>query len=832
MATLFLLVMGVVCFHHFIGQTTEHIIDIDQEQLADYADDNAHSTRQELRAAMFLLKGMANDFSHTTNFQTAEAKNILRQNALNMPFSLVRVADLEGNSITENGTVLNISSTPYFKRTVLGESSIMENQNAQVNPGRFLVVSTPIMLNGKVRGTIHGEYDLFTLSQIVERRSFNGRSYSIIMKPNGEYILTSNGDIELNKERKNLWSFLTHATFADGDNIKKLQEALLNGESGNGMYTLNGDSRVFSYIPLGINDWYLVKLVTSEHVAANTTPVTHIALLLTLQIVALLVIYAGIIFYIIKRMRDRKDQELVKAYDEAERANGAKSQFLSRMSHEIRTPMNAIVGLTTIAKSHEGDAEKTDEYLTKIEASSKILLNIINDVLDMSAIESAKMKIAESEFDLKQILNGISTIYYTQCKNKGIEFSMAVDAKEEMLIGDSLRLNQILMNLVSNSFKFTECGGKISVQIKQTSEKDKQVFMRFVVADTGCGMTQEMQKRLFHPFEQESATIAQRHGGSGLGMSIAKNLIDLMHGAIKVKSEKGKGTTFTVDIPFKRTKCTNVLAPEKLKEMDALVVDDDETTRNYTSVILQRVGIHFDMAASGKQALQMIEEKRKINQNYNLCFIDWKMPDMNGVELTKKIKEIYDDNTVVVIVSAYDLGEIEDEARAAGAKIFISKPLFQSTVFNTLMQITGGVVKQTEKIPTSFDFSGHKLLLAEDNEMNTEIAIEILKMVNMQVDHAADGEEAVRMFTAAQPGTYDLILMDIQMPNMNGYEATKQIRASSHQEATSIPIYAMTADAFAEDVSRALSSGMNGHVSKPIDTQVLYQTIDKVINHK
>lgn len=527
-----------------------------------------------------------------------------------------------------------------------------------------------------------------------------------------------------------------------------------------------------------------------------------------------------------------KNAQLSDAVAQAEHANQAKGQFLSRMSHEIRTPMNAIVGITTIAKQHKNEPEKIEDYLAKIAISSKVLLNIINDVLDMSAIESDKLKIASAEFDIKQILTGISTMYYTQCKDKGVHFVMATDLEDEMLIGDSLRVNQILLNLVSNAFKFTDAGGEIKVLAKEVTRRDNKVFIRFSVSDNGCGMSKEMQQRLFKPFEQESATTAQKHGGSGLGMSIAKNLVDMMHGSIRVESEVGKGTTFTVELPFEASGQATVSDSAHIQHLRALVVDDDPSAREYTSIVLKRIGLQYDTADSGVMALDKIHVSMEDKNPYDVCFIDWKMDGMNGLELTQKIRESVDNEPLIIIVSAYDLNEVEDEARVAGADMFVPKPLFQSTVFNLLMSLSGGKIKKETAASDHFDFTGHKVLLAEDIDFNREVAVELLEMVHMDVDCAVNGQEAVELFEKSAPGTYDAILMDVQMPVMDGYEATKAIRKLSHPEAKSMQIYAMTANAFTEDVSAALSAGMNGHIAKPIDTQILYEMLQKAIDQK
>ncbi len=520
-----------------------------------------------------------------------------------------------------------------------------------------------------------------------------------------------------------------------------------------------------------------------------------------------------------------KNQLLAEAVAQAERANDAKGRFLSHMSHELRTPMNAIVGITRIAGNHLDDPEKVGECLTKIDLSSRLLLNIINDVLDMSAIESDKLKLAHSEFDLKTVISGIAAIYYPQCTMKGVHFSVLVDLRDEVLVGDSLRVNQILMNLVSNAFKFTEPHGSIKLSICQTIQRDKLQFVRFTVEDTGIGMSEEMCRRLFLPFEQESAETARRHGGSGLGLAITKNLVDMMQGTIKVESEQGRGSTFTVDLPFETTGRSHSGSSEALKNVTALVVDDEGHAREYTAIILDRLGVQYRLAASGEDALRQLGEARSAGQGFDVCFIDWKMPDMSGVELTRRIRESFDRDTIIIIVSAYDLSQVEGEARAAGADLFVPKPLFQSTVFDLLMQLTGGRCHGEPAAVEHFDFTGCRVLLAEDNDLNAEIARELLELVHMQVDRVANGREAVERFAASAPGEYDAVLMDVQMPEMDGYQATRAIRACDHPRAKTVPILAMTANAFTEDVSAALSAGMNGHVSKPIDTQLLYETL-------
>lgn len=537
----------------------------------------------------------------------------------------------------------------------------------------------------------------------------------------------------------------------------------------------------------------------------------------------------------IQQMKENENKILSQSIEQANRANIAKSRFLSNMSHEIRTPLNAIVGMTTLAQKIENNPQKTTQYLEKIAESSKLLMAIINDVLDMSAIESQKLKISHETFDFKSLLTNISELYYTQCRQKEIEFEMKLEkVKQEVLIGDALRLNQILMNLLSNAYKFTEPGGAITVTVSETMnvEEKKKVFLRFTVADTGCGMSEEMQKRLFTAFEQETPATALKHGGSGLGLAITKNLVDLMHGAIDVKSEKGEGSTFIVDLPFDTTKDVILADTGKLTEMRVMVVDDDSYMREYITAVLSGMGIRFDVTENGEEALIILEKEMLRGDPYDICFVDWRMSEMDGIEVTRKIREKISKDILMVIISAYNVSEIEEEAQQAGVDRIITKPLFQSTIYNILMTVHEKSADCSIKNKTRedvYNFTGKKALLAEDFELNREVAVDLLELVNLSVDCAEDGKQAVDMFLNSEPGTYDIIFMDIQMPNMDGYEAMRTIRSSEHRQASSIPIYAMTANAFAEDVSKALSAGANGHIAKPIDSDALYKLINKCL---
>ena len=522
------------------------------------------------------------------------------------------------------------------------------------------------------------------------------------------------------------------------------------------------------------------------------------------------------------------------AVEKAESANRAKSTFLSNMSHDIRTPMNAIIGFTTLALSNIDDTDRVKDYLGKTLASSNHLLSLINDVLDMSRIESGKIHLEEVEVNLSDVLHDLKTIVSGQIYAKQLELYMDVmDVTDEDVYCDKTRLNQILLNLLSNAIKFTPAGGTVSVRVRQLAGKVRGCGQyEFRIKDNGIGMSQEFAQKIFEPFERERTSTVSRIQGTGLGMAITKNIVDMMGGTIEVQTAQGKGTEFTVCVPMRAQ--TEQRPVEKITELEglkALVVDDDFNTCDSVTKMLVKVGMRAEWTLSGKEAVLRARQSIEMSDVYHAYIIDWRLPDMNGIEVTRQIRSLHDD-TPIIILTAYDWSDIEVEAKAAGVTAFCSKPMFMSDLRETLMSALGQKPADAVQrlLPEkNADFKGKHILLVEDNELNREIAQEILREYGFLVDSAENGAVAVEKVSTAAPGSYDLVLMDVQMPIMDGYTATRKIRALDDPARAKIPILAMTANAFDEDRRNALESGMNGFLSKPIVIDDLVQELHKIL---
>ena len=534
-------------------------------------------------------------------------------------------------------------------------------------------------------------------------------------------------------------------------------------------------------------------------------------------------------------MRDsmEKSQALSDALKTAEEASKAKTTFLSSMSHEIRTPMNAIIGLDSLALHEPGISETTRGYLEKIGTSAQHLLSLINDILDMSRIESGRMTIRNEEFSFPKLIDQINTIFSGQCKEKKLEYNCHINGHvDENYIGDSVKLRQVLINILGNAVKFTPEGGKVDLIVEKTADFDKKSAIKFIIKDTGIGMSKEYLPKIFDTFSQEDSTATNKYGSSGLGMAITKSIVEMMNGKIEVDSEKGKGTTFTVTVTLMNSDKNDSSSDDveiRLHEMNVLVIDDDPIACDHAKLILGKMGIASETVLSGKEAVEMVKLRHARREPYNLIIVDWKMPDLDGVEVTRQIREIIGDETAIIILTAYNWEDVADEAIAAGVDSFIGKPLFSGALLEEFKKALKKKNRGSSESKTKADLKGRKILLAEDMPVNAEIMMMVLQMREMEVELAENGKIALEMFQKSPENYYSAILMDMRMPEMDGLEATQRIRALDRKDAKKIPIIALTANAFDEDVQRSLQAGLNAHLSKPVEPDVLFETLENMI---
>lgn len=534
----------------------------------------------------------------------------------------------------------------------------------------------------------------------------------------------------------------------------------------------------------------------------------------------------------LQKKLELQSKQLKEALDSAEKANQAKSDFLARMSHDIRTPMNAIIGMTAIAKAHINEQERVLDCMEKIDGSSKLLLSLINEVLDMSKIESGRLILSEDDFNIGELLQDLVIMMQPEIKNKQQTLDIHVkDLKHEFVTGDTQRIKQVLMNILSNAVKYTPEKGQITIDINEKEPKDGTGNYEFVFKDSGRGMKPDFLDKIFLPFERADDNEIRNIQGTGLGMAISHKIIKMMGGDIKVESEYGKGSCFTINMPLHYQEFAPI---EKIGTdgLEILVVDDDETACQSTCNCLQEIGINSDYVCSGSEAINKVQLRHQERNDYFAVIIDLKMPDMNGLEATRQIRKIIGTDIPIIILSAYDIEEYEAEAKAAKANGFITKPLYKSKLLKVLQRFLheGSRSEPVRQFKLSdADYSGKRILLVEDNELNREIAVEIIGSTGVSIDTAVNGLDAVNIVSRSPEGFYQMILMDIQMPVMDGYEATRQIRSLKRSDISGMPIIAMTANAFSEDVTNALKAGMNYHLAKPIDISALMSVLGKYL---
>ena len=762
----------------------------------------------------------------------------LEANGVSRDFSYLALYNTEGQADIIYGQPVTIRQEESFLRSlnqaepkiVLGDTADGQGMLLfKVSVGYPVSEGYPMRDGSQCTALLAGvpiEYINKTLSLNVN----NTLVYSHIVETNGRFVV-KNADIPSDSYFTWLLEDCQFEDRAAADVVAEMEAALDRGEMYSLVLTAGGQRRHVYCSPLSNSEWYLVTVMPYGTLDQALDDLGGHRTATTLISCGILLAATLVVFFLYFHMSRRQLQAVEQAQREAERANQAKSEFLSNMSHDIRTPMNAIVGMTAIATTNLDNRDQVASCLRKISLSSKHLLGLINDVLDMSKIESGKLTLNLDAMCLRETVESIVSIIQPQVKIRRQSFDVIIqNIRRENVYCDGVRLNQVLLNLLSNALKFTPEEGIITLTVSQEDSPKGQGYVRthFIVQDTGIGMSEDFQKKIFDSFAREDSTRVQRTEGTGLGMAITKYIVDEMQGTITLTSQKDQGSRFHVTLDLEA-------APEDGEEMtlpawEMLVVDDDEQLCRTAVDSLKEIGVHAEWALSGAQALEMAQQRSRQGRDYHIILLDWKIPGMDGIQTARQLRQTIGDHVPILLISAYDWSDIEDEARAAGISGFIAKPLFKSTLYRGLVRFAGEESAQAEEIQeTARDFSGARILLAEDNELNWEIAHELLSAQGFTLDWAENGRQCVERFQAAPPGTYDLILMDLRMPVMNGYDATRTIRSMDRPDAQAIPIIAMTADAFSEDIHRCLECGMNAHVAKPLDLRELLRLLQKYL---
>lgn len=819
------------------------------------------------------LKGRIKDMETALELMTDEDLDSIEhlqayQAKMKRLFTLEKFAfvDTDGLIYTSLGPQTDIENYHFDYMGLAGPEIVIKNLKTA---DKKVIIALPldnIPFNGEELVACFMEIDMDEMLSGVSMHSKESDStFSNIYTNEG--VALSNTILGGLAVEDNLIDALAKADYENGYSFEQVQQDFENLVRGEVSFTYNGIKETLSYVPVEGTDWLLTYLIRESVISEK---ISSISRGIILRSVIQSVLTAAVLFLVfafilsqnrknetlrlgketadaearvkqeeldhriaIQKKLEEQSHALSDALTAAEEASKAKTVFLSNMSHEIRTPMNAIIGLDNIALNDPETPEKTKEYLTKIGDSAEHLLNLINDILDMSRIESGKLTIKNEEFSFQKLLEAVNIMFSTQCSDKGLNYECNITGQiDDYYIGDNMKLRQVLINILGNAVKFTPEGGRVELHVEKKAQYDGQTTLQFKVSDTGIGMSKEFIPKIFDTFAQEDGSTTSKYGSSGLGLAITKNIVEMMNGNIQVESEKGKGSVFTVTVTLMDSEHRSLddssyeIHPD---EMSVLIVDDDPVACEHARLVLEEIGIASEIASSGAQAVEMAALRHTRREPYNLILVDWKMPEMDGVETTRRIRDIIGNESAIIILTAYRWDDVLEDAVNAGVDSFIAKPLFAANVieeFRSALTRKGISVDQTEH---KADLTGKRILLAEDVQINAEIIMMILMTRQMEVDHAENGKIAVDKFTEHPAGYYDAILMDMRMPEMDGLTATRTIRAMDREDAGEIPIIALTANAFDEDVQRSMQAGLNAHLSKPVQPEVLYETLESLI---
>ena len=748
-------------------------------------------------------------------------------------FDYLALCSEEGGFETLYGESIQPSNPgPFVEALVQGEQRVAVGVDST---GKEVVLfgvdaSYPMRNGSKCTGLV-AAVPLEYIADFLALQDENQLMYYHIIRPDSSFVI-QNRNMELAGFFEQLQEQLQSESgnSLEGTLIEEFGSALKNHKEYSGTLEVDGEKRQICGISLPYSEWYLVAVMPYSALDDTINRLSNQRMILTLLSCASILAILTLIFSRYFSITHSQVLELEDARQKAVESSKAKSEFLANMSHDIRTPMNAIVGMTAIATAHIDDQKQVQNCLRKITLSSKHLLGLINDVLDMSKIESGKLTLTTEQISLKEVVEGVVNIMQPQVKAKRQTFDIHVEnILTENIWCDSVRLNQVLLNLLSNATKYTPEGGSIQLSLSEEKSPKGENYIRIhiKIKDNGIGMSPDFLKRIYESYSRADGVRVSKTQGTGLGMAITKYIVDAMEGSINIKSEIDKGTEVSLIFDFEKAVALEM--DMVLPSWSMLVVDDDELLCRTAIDTLKTIGINADWVLSGEKAIELVTQHHQKRDDYQIILLDWKLPGMNGIQVAKEIRRNLGDEMPILLISAYDCSEFEEEAREAGINGFISKPLFKSTLYHALRQYMDTQTENDQTLNSNIDLSGRRILLAEDNELNWEVASELLSDLGVELDWAEDGQICLDKFQKSSAGHYDAILMDIRMPHMTGYEATKAIRGINHPDALSIPIIAMSADAFSDDIQHCLECGMNAHIAKPIDVIELTRLLKRYL---
>lgn len=748
-------------------------------------------------------------------------------------FDYLALCSEEGGFETLYGESIQPSNPgPFVEALVQGEQRVAVGVDST---GKEVVLfgidaSYPMRNGSKCTGLV-AAVPLEYITDFLALQDKNQLMYYHVIRSDGSFVI-QNRNMELAGFFEQLQEQLQSESgnSLEGTLIEEFGSALKNHKEYSGTLEVDGEKRQICGISLPYSEWYLVAVMPYSALDDTINRLSNQRMILTLLSCASILAILTLIFSRYFSITRSQVLELEDARQKAVESSKAKSEFLANMSHDIRTPMNAIVGMTAIATAHIDDQKQVQNCLRKITLSSKHLLGLINDVLDMSKIESGKLTLTTEQISLKEVVEGVVNIMQPQVKTKRQTFDIHVEnILTENIWCDSVRLNQVLLNLLSNATKYTPEGGSIQLSLSEEKSPKGENYIRIhiKVKDNGIGMSPDFLKRIYESYSRADGVRVSKTQGTGLGMAITKYIVDAMEGSINIKSEIDKGTEVSLTFDFEKAVALEM--DMVLPSWSMLVVDDDELLCRTAIDTLKTIGINADWVLSGEKAIELVTQHHQKRDDYQIILLDWKLPGMNGIQVAKEIQRNLGDEMPILLISAYDCSEFEEEAREAGINGFISKPLFKSTLYHALRQYMDTQTENDQTLNFNIDLSGRRILLAEDNELNWEVASELLSDLGVELDWAEDGQICLDKFQKSSAGHYDAILMDIRMPHMTGYEATKAIRGINHPDALSIPIIAMSADAFSDDIQHCLECGMNAHIAKPIDVIELTRLLKRYL---